>query len=126
MAKKNLVNWSDCMPAAAIFNQHDDYFLDSIRDSIEVRTNSYNYGLLPARQNRDGENGIRISQHVTDTLKCVKSCEAITSSGIRIQFDATETGSELVKNYSVESDTRKNITQWDIILRGSVPPGRLG
>ena len=43
MAKKNLVNWSDCMPlSAAIFNQHDDYFLDSIRDSIEVRTNSYN------------------------------------------------------------------------------------
>ena len=36
MAKKNLVNWSDCMPlSAAIFNQHDDYFLDSIRDSIE-------------------------------------------------------------------------------------------
>ncbi|UVV77585.1 hypothetical protein NXW84_08205 [Bacteroides fragilis] len=52
MAKKNLVNWSDCMPlSAAIFNQHDDYFLDSIRDSIEVRTNSYNYGLLPVRQN---------------------------------------------------------------------------
>ena len=53
MAKKNLVNWSDCMPlSAAIFNQHDDYFLDSIRDSIEVRTNSYNYGLLPARRKR--------------------------------------------------------------------------
>ena len=118
MAKKNLVNWSDCMPlSAAIFNQHDDYFLDSIRDSIEVRTNSYNYGLLPARQNRDGENGIRISQHVTGHIEVrLKSCEAITSSGIRIQFDATETGSELVKNYSVESDTRKNITQWDIIL----------
>ena len=66
MAKKNLVNWSDCMPlSAAIFNQHDDYFLDSVRDSIEVRTNSYNYGLLPARQNRDGENGIRISQHLS-------------------------------------------------------------
>ena len=33
MAKKNLVNWSDCMPlSAAIFNQHDDYFLNSIRD----------------------------------------------------------------------------------------------
>ncbi|EXY65830.1 hypothetical protein M086_1671 [Bacteroides fragilis str. S13 L11] len=122
MAKKNLVNWSDCMPlSAAIFNQHDDYFLDSIRDSIEVRTNSYNYGLLPVRQNRDGENGIRISQHVTGHIEVrLKSCEAITSSGIRIQFDATETGSELVKNYSVESDTRKNITQWDIIL--SVDP----
>ena len=37
MAKKNLVNWSDCMPlSAAIFNQHDDYFLNSIRDSIEA------------------------------------------------------------------------------------------
>lgn len=48
MAKKNLVNWSDCMPlSAAIFNQHDDYFLNSIRDSIEVRTNSYNYGCCP-------------------------------------------------------------------------------
>ena len=70
MAKKNLVNWSDCMPlSAAIFNQHDDYFLDSVRDSIEVRTNSYNYGLLPARQNRDGENGIRISQHVTGHIE---------------------------------------------------------
>ena len=122
MAKKNLVNWSDCMPlSAAIFNQHDEYFLDRIRDSIEVRTNSYNYGLLPVRQNRDGENGIRISQHVTGHIEVrLKSCEAITSSGIRIQFDATETGSELVKNYSVESDTRKNITQWDIIL--SVDP----
>ena len=122
MAKKNLVNWSDCMPlSAAIFNQHDDYFLDSIRDSIEVRTNSYNYGLLPARQNRDGENGIRISQHVTGHIEVrLKYCDAVTASGIRIQFDATETGSELVKNYSVESDTRKNITQWDIIL--SVDP----
>ncbi|MCS3120453.1 hypothetical protein NXV95_13925 [Bacteroides fragilis] len=56
----------------------------------------------------------------------LKSCEAITSSGIRIQFDATETGSELVKNYSVESDTRKNITQWDIILSvDPFHPGRL-
>ncbi len=122
MAKKNLVNWSDCMPlSAAIFNQHDDYFLDSIRDSIEVRTNSYNYGLLPARKNRDGENAIRISQHVTGHIEVrLKYCDAVTASGIRIQFDATETGSELVKNYSVESDTRKNITQWDIIL--SVDP----
>lgn len=122
MAKKNLVNWSDCMPlSAAIFNQHDDYFLDSVRDSIEVRTNSYNYGLLPARQNRGGENGIRISQHVTGHIEVrLKYCDAVTASGIRIQFDAAEAGSELVKNYPVESDTRKNVTQWDIIL--SVDP----
>lgn len=56
MAKKNLVNWSDCMPlSAAIFNQHDDYFLDSVRDSIEVRTNSYNYGLLPHGKTETGK-----------------------------------------------------------------------
>ena len=42
MAKKNLVNWSDCMPlSAAIFNQHDDYFLNSIReDRKSTRLNS--------------------------------------------------------------------------------------
>ena len=41
-------------------------------------TNSYNYGLLPVRQNRDGENGIRISQHVTGHIEVrLKSCEVI-------------------------------------------------
>lgn len=48
MAKKNLVNWSDCMPlSAAIFNQHDDYFLNSIRDSIEVRPTVITTGCCP-------------------------------------------------------------------------------
>lgn len=118
MDKKLLVNWTDCMPlSAAIFKQQDNYFIDSIRDSIEVRTNHFNYGLLPVRQSRNVDNGIRISQHVTGHIEVrLQFCNAITSSGIRIDYDTEETGEELVKNYSVESDAQKNVRQWDIIL----------
>lgn len=118
MAKKYLINWSDCMPlSAATFNQHDDYFIDSVRDSIEVRTNNYNYGLLPLQGGRSIENGIQISQHVTGHVAVrLLFCNAITSSGIRIHYNAEESANELEKNYSVESDIKKNIRQWDIIL----------
>lgn len=117
-AKKNLVNWSDCMAlSSAVFNQQDNYFIDSIRDSIEVRTNSFNYGLLPGRGERMTENTIQITQHVTGHIEVrLQSCDAITSSGIRIHYDASVSGYELVKTYAVESDKVKNIHQWDIIL----------
>ena len=118
MTKKHLVNWSDGMLlSAAVFKQHDDYFIDNIRDCIELRTNNYNYGLLPMRQGVNNENGIQISQRVTGHIEVrLQFCNAITSTGIRIYYEAAETGNELVKNYSVESDTRKNIRQWDIIV----------
>lgn len=118
MTKRNLINWSDGMAlSAAVFNKQDDYFIDSIRDSIEVRTTDFNYGLLPMQPGRNIENGIRISQRVTGHIEvCLQYCNAVTSSGIRIHYDAAETGSGLVKNYAVESDAGKNIRQWDIIL----------
>lgn len=124
MKKSHLVNWADCMALSAdVFNQGDNYFIDRISDSIEIRTNSYNYGLLPIQQAHNTENGIQISQHVTGHVEVrLQYCNAVTSSGVRICYDSLDMGADLVKNYAVESDIKKNINQWDIII--SVDPSK--
>lgn len=118
MASKKLVNWQGSMElSAAIFNQQDDYFIDSIRDSICVRMTNYNYGLLPAEAGSAADSGIHISQHVTGHIEIqLEHCNIVTSSGIRIRYDATEAGGALEKTYTPSSDGSQEISQWDIIL----------
>ena len=120
MTKRYLINWQDSMALnAKVFNEHDNYIIDSVRDSVTARMTNYNYGLLPIK-GEQSDHELQISQKLTDNvnIKLVK-CDAITQSGIRIKLDGTQS-SELSKTYSVTDDLQKNITQWDIIL--SVDP----
>ena len=122
MAQKYLVNWTDNMALrASRLHQQDDFFIDHIRESVSIRTNSYNYGLLPFDSHMGVEHGIQINQQITDRIEIkLVFCNAITSSGFRVDFHASNGTSELIKSYSIKSDIEKNITQWDIIL--SVDP----
>lgn len=119
--KKRLVNWQECMNVSAKhFIQTEDFFIDSSRDYASLALTNANYGLLPTTGDTDNSNGIRISEHVTGHIEIkLLHCNAITASGIRINFNP-EQGASLIKDYSPESASKNNtgaeVKQWDIIL----------
>jgi len=116
--KQQLVNWQECMNVSAKhFIQTEDFFIDSSRDYASLRLTNANYGLLPTADDTDNSNGIRISEHVTGHIEIkLLHCNAITASGIRINFNPKE-GASLIKDYSPESASKdKETKQWDIIL----------
>jgi hypothetical protein len=122
MPKQRLVNWTGTMELSdKIFRQTEDFFLDAIADGAMLGLRNYNYGLLPSRSGDRIYNGIRVSEHITDRIEVqLNSCDAITSSGFRINFGEDN---PLMKHYSPSEDKNlgnRNIRDWDIIL--SVDP----
>lgn len=117
--KRKLVNWQDSMKiSAAHLRQTEDFFIEAMSDTASVSLTNYNYGLLPQNEAYDG--GIRIREHVTDHIEIILSgCNAITPSGIRIDFSPTKDEEPLRKTYSPQADRgaiAKNTTHWDIIV----------
>jgi hypothetical protein len=102
------------------FRQTENYFLDALADGARLGLRNYNYGLLPSRSGKRAYNGIRVSEHITGRIEVqLYSCNAITASGFRIDFDADEAGGTLAKNYSPADDKNilnRDIRQWDIVL----------
>lgn len=116
--RKKLVNWQDSMElSAAHFRQQEDYFINEIRESLAVRMTSYNYGLLPVVGEQDKDEGIHISQHVTEHVDVrVEYCNAITPSGLRLYYDSSQTGQALEKTFTPPKDKEQTIQQWDVII----------
>lgn len=125
MTKLKLVNWSDSMEiAAGHFIQNDNFFIGAVADAARLSLSGYNYGILPSKSQESIDNSIRVNDHVTDNIEVrVDNCNAVTSSGYRIHFNAEESGRALFKNYSPAADKNignRDVKHWDIII--SVDP----
>ena len=121
MNKNRLVNWTDSMDLhAKLFTQSENYFLSAIAENAKLGLTNNNYGLLPSKTDHGLYNGIRVNEHVTGHIEVqLYGCRAVTSSGYRIDFNADEFGSPLIKRYSPAEDKNlrnRDVRHWDVIL----------
>lgn len=127
--KKMLINWVDGMK---ISKEHlsgtEDFFIDSVRDSVNIRLNSYNYGLLPPYKGEtissDFEIMERTTNHVEVELRC---CNAITAGGCRIDINPSDASGYHKLDFVFEENEQQQENTWDVILIvhpfGRVPKG---
>ena len=87
--KNFAVNWVDGMKISQKhFTAQEDFFLDAIRDVTSFGINSYNYGLLPVKENAAGQAIFEIYNSATNDVQLViKHCHAITPAGFRIAIN---------------------------------------
>ncbi|MDJ1469687.1 hypothetical protein QNI19_11885 [Cytophagaceae bacterium DM2B3-1] len=89
------VNWIDGMK---ITRQHlvdtENYIMNQLYDTFSAQINQFNYGLLPARGLGDYLNDFVVENKITKEVEIsLKTCDAITLSGLRITIN-----SEIVKD----------------------------
>lgn len=123
--KESLVNWVDGMKTnKEHLVQMENYFIDTLRDSSNMRLTSYNYGLLPPGPNKKGMTNFTISEHLNSRVEIeLRACNAITIGGCRINFNPTDASSYLKIDYSFHEDLEKekkveddSSVLWDIFL----------
>lgn len=128
---KKLVNWQGSMQlSAGTFIQTEDFFIESIRGCAAVNLTRYNYGLLPVKGYNDSADNIQIRSNATSSIDIrVTQCNAITSSGIRIDFNPTDENGALTKRFSPEQEGRQDVDVWDVIIAvnpfNRIPTGEL-
>lgn len=118
--KHNLVNWADGMLVAKEHQiQTENYFIDSICDSLAVQLTNYNYGLLPSQNINVPSSEFEISEQATNRLEVkLRKCNAITPGGYRIAYNP-EQANFLMAGYTFSKNEEKNDAQaerWNIIL----------
>jgi hypothetical protein len=96
------VNWVDGMKISKRqFVEIENFVQDFIRDSIALRTNGYNYGLLNSPTNTSSyELFVHIDTQSTISVK-MTFCRAITNSGQRIELINTTSESAIVMRASL-------------------------
>jgi len=121
--KKILVNWVDGMKISKDhLVQTEDYFVDMIRDSVNMRLNSYNYGLLPPYRGDKLSNDFEIMERITNHVEIeLRQCNAITVGGCRININPNDESGYLKMDYLFsEEENLPNPTgekrYWDVIL----------
>ncbi len=98
--KKNdyyAINWTD---GVKITQDHftESYFntVDTIRDTVQTRMSTYNYGLLEAKNGMLSPLEIETHTHTEERLVLrLQSCNAITAGGCKIEFLPEMYGGEL-------------------------------
>jgi len=109
--KNFAVNWTDGMKISERhFIAHDDFLLDTIRDSNSLRCNDFNYGLLPINVARiAGDTIFDVYNTATNDVQVViKHCSALTAAGYRIELSDYKTNIKSLikpvdeKNKSIE------------------------
>ena len=127
--KKLIVNWVDGMK---ISKEHlsltEDFFIDAIRDSINIRLTGYNYGLLPPYHGETLSSNFEIMERPTDHVEIeLRRCNAITAGGCRIDINPNEPSGYLKLNHVLENNENPQENVWDVILIvhpfGRVPTG---
>lgn len=83
------VNWIDGMK---INREHlvytENYFVSQMCETFSSHINSYNYGLLPSVGTDQYPNDFKVENRATKEVEMVlKTCDAITISGLRIVID---------------------------------------
>ena len=127
--KKQIVNWVDGMK---ISKEHlsltEDFFIDSIRDSVNIRLTGYNYGILPPYKGETLASDFEIMERTTDHVEIeLRRCNAITAGGCRIDINPSDPSGYLKLDHVFENSENPQENVWDIILIvhpfGRVPTG---
>jgi len=127
--KKLLVNWVDGMK---ISKEHlsltEDYFIDTIRDSINIRLTGNNYGIMPPYKGEPLSSDFEIMERTTDHVEIeLRRCNAITAGGCRIDINPSEPSGYLKLDHVFEDNENMQENVWDVILIvhpfGRVPTG---
>lgn len=119
MKEHKLVNWQGQMQVfPAHFRQMEDHFIEELSDARSLFLHRYDYGLLPLT-GREREVEIRIREYASDRVEVsLYHCNAITISGERICFSATN-DNPLSETFSPAQDAARKgreVVFWDIIL----------
>lgn len=120
MKKHKLVNWQGQMKMSpAHFRQTENYFIEELNDVRSLFLQKHDYGLLPlTSQNKEVE--IRIREHISNQVEVnLYSCNAVTASGERINFNLSESEMPLSKTYSPQQESQEQNREtgyWDVIL----------
>lgn len=113
------VNWTD---GVKITKDHftESYFntVNTIRDTVQTITHSYDYGLLQAKKGMLSPLEIETHTHTEERLVLkLQSCNAITAGGFKIEFMPDMYGGEL-PTATIESkdiDTNSNLEFYLIV-----------
>jgi len=118
--KNILVNWVDGMKVSKEhLVQTEDYFIDVIRDTVNMQLNSYTYGLLPPYKGEKLSSDFEIMERVTNHVEIeLRQCNAITIGGCRININPNDTSGYLKLDhlFEGEEDNSKENKYWDVIL----------
>jgi hypothetical protein len=131
--KKLLINWVDGMKISKEhLSQTEDYFIDIVRDAVNLRLTGYSYGLLPPYKDEKISSDFEIMEHTTEHVEIeLRRCNAITIGGCRIDINPNDYTGYLKLDYKFSENDKKesdkNSKYWDIILIvypfGRVPTG---
>lgn len=120
--KKVAVNWVDGMKTSKEhLIQMENYYIDSIRDSINTRLSSYDFGLLPATYGEKTSSDFEILERVTNRIEIeLRQCNAVTTGGCRININPDNHTEYLKLDYPFEAENEKHGQEehqtWDVIL----------
>jgi hypothetical protein len=126
------VNWTDGMK---ITKEHlsgtEDYFIDLVRDAVNLRLTGYSFGLLPPYRDEKISNDFEIMERTTDRIEIeLRKCNAITAGGCRIDINPKDHTGYLKLDYTFGTETERDgggENLWDVILIvypfGRVPVG---
>lgn len=121
--KKTLINWVDGMKIAKEhLIQTEDYFVDIVRDAVNVQLNSYNYGLLPSYKGEKLSGDFEIMERITNHVEIeLRQCNAITAGGCRIDINPKDESGYLRLEHLFDEEEnpankKQEQTAWDVIL----------
>lgn len=120
--KNFAVNWTDGMKISERhLIAHDDFLLDTVRDSNSLRCNNFNYGLLPINLAK-GEDDTIFDVYNTatnDVQVVIKHCSALTAAGYRIELSDYKTNiKSLIRSVD---DNKENVEEAYYILISANP-----
>ncbi len=123
------VNWVDGMKISKRqFVEIENFVQDFIRDSIALRTNEYNYGILASPTNTNSyELFVHIDSSNTISIK-MTFCRAITAGGYRLELINTTTEDAIVMRvplaYIVEQYALQATLRNELYITISINPSK--
>lgn len=111
--KKFAVNWTDGMKISERhLVAHDNFILDTIRDTSSLHINNFNYGLLPVETTNFIEDSyFDVFKTATEDVQVnIKHCRALTAAGYRIELSNYKTNikSLVTQGEQTEEDYRED------------------
>jgi hypothetical protein len=118
--KETLVNWVDGMKISKEhLLQTEDYVIDTVRDAVNSRLCSYNFGLLPPYKGEGVSSDFEITERITNHVEIeLRRCNAITAGGCRIDINPNNYTNYLKLDYLFEEKDSNNgkKEEWDVML----------
>ncbi|MFZ4861466.1 hypothetical protein ACL9RF_04720 [Sphingobacterium sp. Mn56C] len=116
--KNFAINWTDGMKISEKhLNAHDNFFLDSLRDTNSLRCTNYNYGLLPIGFKKGDEEAIFevVNTATNDVHIVVRHCAAITEAGYRIELSDYKINFKSLLNTSKGKTSQNKLAYYVLI-----------